>query len=129
MSITVYADFSCPLSFLAHQRVARLEAQGLEEVDWRAVVAQPARSVTGRLLTPDMKAELGRVARQSATSAEELPTVPSRLCHAGAMTAAYAEAFSDDVAAPLRAAFLRAVWREGENLSDASTYGASSPRS
>jgi len=79
MNITVYADFSCPLSFLAHQRAVRLEAQGPGEVDWR----EELPTAPSRLCVLGAS---GPVARQPyqlgapPTKTELLPFVEPELC-------------------------------------------------
>lgn len=119
MNITVYADFTCPLSFLAHQRLEQLVRQGVEQVRWRAVLAEPGRPVTGRVLTPSSTAELRGAVLHSTFPDERLPVTTSRLSHAGALTAAYAEAVTDGVADLVRRAFLESLWQDGQELSDA----------
>jgi predicted DsbA family dithiol-disulfide isomerase len=50
MSLTVYADFSCPDCYLAAHRVDVLRAAGIA-VDWRAVELSPHLPVGGRRLS------------------------------------------------------------------------------
>lgn len=114
MTLTVYADFSDPLSYLAHQRVARLGAP----VDWRAVVARPLGPVTGTRVAPaDAEAWTQTLARL-ALPGERLPVLPQALPHPGALTSAFAEAVDDGAQDALRAAAMAALWEDGGGLPD-----------
>lgn len=119
MHLTVYADFTCPLSFLAHQRVERLVAQGIADVTWHVVVGDRARPVTGQRLDEDAVSRLRAVVQEWTAADEVVPAVPATLSHAGPLTAAYAESVTDGVERELRGAVMHALWVEGQDLSDA----------
>jgi hypothetical protein len=119
MGLTVYADFTCPLTFLAHQRARRVEDQGLGPIRWCAVVADRRRPVTGRVLDHDTAAALREAVLAAAQPDERVPLVTSRLSWAGALTASYAESLTDGRQDQLREAFLSALWERGADLSDA----------
>lgn len=120
LSVTVYGDFSCPWSYLASQRVSRLQECGLAEVEWRAVEHDPRRPVAGRLTGPDLPTHKHELAVVSALRlpGEHLPTdVPAVLPNTRAAVSAYAESSEDGIQDVLRKRLFDAVWREGRPIS------------
>ncbi|MBB3042530.1 DsbA family oxidoreductase [Nocardioides soli] len=122
MSAIAYADFSCPMCYLASLRVDRLRATGRATPDWRAIEHRPRLPLTGLRLGPAAHRlrdrELAAVARL-AESGEELPSgSPALLPHTGAAVVAYAEAVGAGVADQVRSLLFRAYWLEGDDIGD-----------
>lgn len=122
MRLTVYADFNCPYSYLASQRVDALQRLGRIEVDWRAVEHDPRLSMTGTPTGADRERwerELAEV-RALALPTELPPTAaPPQVSNTLAAVSAYAESVTDGVQHELRRALFAAVWVQQRHLSSA----------
>lgn len=119
MTLTVYADFSCPECYLASRRADALAAAGVE-IDWRAIEHQPALPVSGRPLTDADREDLER---RFATLAgrllpgEHLPwTMPTRQPRTEAARTALAEAAGAGVAGDVRRLLFELYWRDGADI-------------
>lgn len=121
----VYADFTCPLAYLASQRLDALGSLvGDDEppVGWRAVGHRATLPRAGLRLDPagldGRQAELDAL-RPHLLPGETLPQhAPRLLPHPAAPTAAYAEAITTGVGAAVRRALLQAYWEEGQDIGD-----------
>jgi hypothetical protein len=116
--IVVHGDFTCPWSYLTWRRTELLRVDGVE-IDWRTVEHDPWHVVgpgeaTDRVTA--LRAELGRV-QQHLLPGEVLPHVPGGpVPFTGAATAAYAEAYAAQVAAPVRRLLFESFWQRGVDL-------------
>lgn len=125
-TITVYADFNCPWSYLTWRRSEILAAARVE-VDWRAVEHDPWHhlgpvDLSDRFQTTH--AEMGKVG-QHLLPGEPLPHVfAGHVPFTGAATAAYAEATVAGVASPARRVLFEAFWLNGVDLNDGRTVRA-----
>ena len=119
MSLTVYADFSCPDCYLAAHRVDVLRAAGIA-VDWRAVELAPHLPVGGRKLSAaDQDALAGRFAEldELLLPGELLPrTIPAMLPKTEAAVSAYAEAYGIGVADDVRRLLTSLYWEQGADI-------------
>lgn len=122
MSVTVYADVACPLSYVAMQRVDRLIGRGLE-VDWRLVERERAVPAAGVAPAIDERALLqARVDRlhEVLHPGEYFPmTAPSVVPDTRATVVAYAQAYQLGVAAQARRVLFHAYWIQGLDVGDA----------
>lgn len=122
MSSVVYADFTCPASYLASLHMDEFLAQGRAVPDWRAVEDRPRLPLTGMQLEPPARAtrdrELTEI-RALAPRPEQLPPrAPGLLPHTGAAVAAYAEAYGAGVADLVRPLLFSAYWVDGMDIGD-----------
>jgi hypothetical protein len=121
VKLTVYADFNCPLSYLASARVDVIVERGLATVDWRAVEHDRCIPTGGRRLVGELREALDHEisdVRTRLRRGELLPVrVPNFRSNTAAATAAYAQA-PPDAADAVRRGLFRAVWGEGRNVSD-----------
>jgi hypothetical protein len=108
MEIIIYADFSCPYSYLASLRADQLLWSGAAEIDWRAITHSTDDGRDDRDLAT--VAALARPGEQG----------PHRLAgpvNEAATAAAYAEAVSDGVQHRLRRRLFDAIWTEARRVS------------
>ena len=108
MEIIIYADFSCPYSYLASLRVDQLLWSGAADIDWRAITRRTDDGCDDRGLAT--VAALARPGEQG----------PHRLAgpvNEAATAAAYAEAVSDGVQHRLRRRLFDAIWTEARRVS------------
>jgi hypothetical protein len=119
MSLTVYADFSCPDCYLAAHRVDVLRAAGVAVV-WRAVELSPHLPVGGRKLSADEQDGLAqRFAEldELLLPGESLPrTIPALLPKTEAAVSAYAEAYGIGVADDVRRLLTALYWQQGADI-------------
>lgn len=122
MSGTIYADFTCPASYLASLRVDRLMASGAPVPDWRAVAHRPRLPLAGlQLQTSARSTRAAAVARVRTLleDGEDFPaSVPGFLPHPSAPVAAYAEAYGAGVADLVRPLLFHAYWVDGKDIGD-----------
>jgi hypothetical protein len=121
MAIVIYADFSCPYSYLASLRVDRLLWSGAAEIDWRAIQRHP------RLPGPPPGSpqpagcdERGRdlaVVAAHARPDEQVPHPPAGPVDVEATGAAYAEAVAEGAQDQLRRRLFTAIWTQGRRVS------------
>ena len=107
MEIIIYADFSCPYSYLASLRADQLLWSGAADIDWRAITRTDDGCDDRDLATV---APLARPGEQG----------PHRLAgpvNEAATAAAYAEAVSDGVQHRLRRRLFDAIWTEARRVS------------
>jgi DSBA-like thioredoxin domain len=110
MEIIIYADFSCPYSYLASLRADQLLWSGAAEIDWRAVTHS---TDDGR---DDRDRDLAEVAALAGPG-EQGPHSLAGPVNEGAAVAAYAEAVSDGVQDQLRRRLFDAIWTEARRVS------------
>lgn len=119
MTLTVYADFSCPECYLAGRRADALAAAGVE-IDWRAIEHDPALPVSGRTLGDadrDTLRERFAALADLLLPGEELTwTMPSRQPRTEAARTALAEATGAGVADDVRRLLFELYWREGADI-------------
>lgn len=119
MSLTVYADFSCPYCYLASHRVDALHTVGVE-IDWRAVEHEPHMSVGGH---PCGGKELDELTASFAElTGELLPgehmpwAMPTLIPKTEAAVSAYAEAYGAGVADDVRRLLFTMYWVDGADI-------------
>jgi len=110
MEIIIYADFSCPYSYLASLRADQLLWSGAAEIDWRAITHS---TDDGR---DDRDRDLAAVAALAGPG-EQGPHPLAGPVNEGATVAAYAEAVSDGVQDQLRRRLFDAIWTEARRVS------------
>ena len=110
MEIIIYADFSCPYSYLASLRADQLLWSGAAEIDWRATTHS---TDDGR---DDRDRDLAAVAALTRPG-EQGPHPLAGPVNEGATVAAYAEAVSDGVQDQLRRRLFDAIWTEARRVS------------
>jgi hypothetical protein len=119
MSLTVYADFSCPACYLASRRADALSAAGCA-IDWRAVEHAPRLPVTGlRLSDTDRDTLASRFAAfdDLLLHGETLPfTMPGLVPKTEAAVSAYAEAYGTRVCDEVRRLLFALYWRWGADI-------------
>jgi hypothetical protein len=120
MEIIIYADFSCPYSYLASLRADQLLWSGAAEIDWRAVTDRggppPDDGRNYRDERDDRDRELAAVAAL-ARPGEQGPHRLAGPVNEAATAAAYAEAVSDGVQHRLRRRLFDAIWTEARRVS------------
>lgn len=119
MTMIIYADFACPLCYLASRRVDALRAAGVE-VDWRAVECHPKTPIAGAHLDA---ARLDTLITEFAEltgmllPGEKLPwTMPTGIPKTEAAVSAYAEACGAGVADDVRRLLFAMCWEEGVDI-------------
>jgi hypothetical protein len=119
MSLTVYADFSCPDCYLAARRVDMLAAAGVP-VDFRAVERAPELPVPGRRLSAadhDALAERFSELQHLLLPGERLPwTVPPILPKTEASVSAYAQIHGSRVDGEVRRLLFELYWQVGADI-------------
>ena len=121
VKLIVYGSFNCPYSYLASLRADRLAAAGAAEVDWRAVVHDPAVPRSGLPVTGELAqmfdrelAEIRGLVRQG----EAYPARrPARQPDTTLAVAAYAATQAGD-ANRIRHAVYDAFWARGLDIGD-----------
>jgi hypothetical protein len=119
MSLTIYADFSCPDCYLAGRRADVLAAAGVA-TDWRAVEHVPHLPVGGRRMSPAEQDLLGE--RFAALSGlllpdEELPfALPGLQPRTEASVSAYAEVYGTAVDDEVRRLLFDLYWQRGADI-------------
>ena len=112
----LFADFTCPWSYLAHRRLALLSADGMD-VEVRAVEHEPKRSHLGLGGDDDfqfLREEVARV-EQVLLPGESLPIeLRGTVQHKGWF--AYAESYGAGVAEIAAPILFEAYWRQGVDL-------------
>jgi len=119
MEIIIYADFSCPYSYLASLRADQLLWSGAAEIDWRAVTDRggpPPDDRRNYRDDRDRDRELAAVAAL-ARAGEQGPHRLAGSVNEAATAAAYAEAVSDGVQHRLRRRLFDAIWTEARRVS------------
>jgi predicted DsbA family dithiol-disulfide isomerase len=126
VKLVVYGDFNCPYSRLASDRVNRLSAGGLAEVEWRAVQHNADMPKEGLPVEGELESELkeeieeiNTLLRTGESVVLNLPTVrpnTAQACHAYAALAP-----SERDAWRTRA--FDALWTDGRTLGTASERG------
>lgn len=122
MRVIVYADFNCPYSYLASQRVDALVAAGRAEVEWRAVEHDPRLSMTGTPTGADpgrWQRELAHVTALARPGEQPPAEIMPLISNTHAAVSGYAEAVTDGVPDQLRRALFDAIWVRHEHLSSA----------
>jgi hypothetical protein len=123
-TLTVIGDFADPMSYLASQRVTRLQSLGIADVTWCAVTAQ-ARLPRAALPLSEPAA----LAASSVSLPGELtPAAGTIVYGSAAASAAYAESLTESIADPtsgglsiadrMRAALFDALWVEHRRVDD-----------
>jgi|SRR5947209_5248225 len=119
MRLVVYGSFNCPYSYVASRRADRLQAEGIAQVDWRAVVHDPdvppeGVPVEGEL-ADSIDRELEEIGGLLAPGEEygfrRPPVQPNTTAAVAGYTAAPA-----GQADALRAALFDAYWVEGADI-------------
>jgi 2-hydroxychromene-2-carboxylate isomerase len=122
-TFTVIGDFADPMSYLASQRVTRLQSLGIADVTWCAVTAQSRLPRAGVPLSEPAAVAAARVALPG----EFLPAPGTIVPGSGAASAAYAESLTESLANPavrpsiadrMRAALFDALWVEHRRIDD-----------
>jgi 2-hydroxychromene-2-carboxylate isomerase len=123
MKLTVYGSFNCPYSFLASLRVERLSRLGVADVDWRAVVHDPAVPSGGLPVAGELAGMLDRELdeiRGQLQVGEPYPATRPRLQpNTTIAVAGHSTAIGAD-ADRLRVALFDAYWVKGLDLGDTS---------
>jgi 2-hydroxychromene-2-carboxylate isomerase len=118
-TLVLYSDFSCPMCYLASQRVDALTSAGVV-VEWRAVEHRPELLVTGLRHDVDTGSAAERAlgdARAVLRPGELLPaTVPAMVPKTEAAVSAYAEACGAEVSDEIRRLLFTAYWVGGMDI-------------
>lgn len=114
ITVIVYADFSCPRSYLASHRVDALAEVGVL-VEWRAIESDPSRPVAGSGLVGG--AELHRQLIELLGPGERLRwRTPDLAPNTEAAVTGYAEACGAGVAEQVRRVLFAAYWVDGADI-------------
>ena len=112
-TLVLYGDFSCPLCYLASQRLDALARAG-GAVQWRAVEHHPELPVNGLRDDAGSSSAAGRAldnARALLRPGEQLPAAaPTMVPKTEAAVSAYAEACGAEVADEIRRLLFTAYW-------------------
>jgi 2-hydroxychromene-2-carboxylate isomerase len=118
-TLVLYGDFSCPLCYLASQRVEALTNAGVA-VQWRAVEHRPDLPVGGLRHDVDTRSALESAlgdARALLLPGEQLPAaMPATVPKTEAAVSAYAEACGADVRDEIRRSLFSAYWEGGVDI-------------
>lgn len=117
MTLTVYADFNEPMTYVVSQRLDAVAATTRQDVRWCAVERQPGMPVLGVRLGEQEEHQALQELMGHARPEEHLPEHVPAMVNSRAATSAYAEAVSDGLHHELRRALLAALWRDGADLS------------
>ena len=119
--VSIYADLTCPWSYLASRRLALLEADGLE-VDWWMVEhdrSRPGSRVDQVERVEHLQRDLDRVSGRLLPG-EDLPHSPAGFVpFTQPAVSGYAEAYLAGVAPKVRRLLFEAFWLHGVDLGDA----------
>lgn len=119
MALTVYADFTCPASYLASGRVDALRAAGVP-VSWCAVEFEPTLPISGQRLDAAAQDRLtARFAEFDALmlNGERLPwRMPATQPKTEAAVSAYAEASEAGVGDDVRRLLFELYWQRGADI-------------
>jgi len=117
--LVIYGDFSCPMCYLASQRVDELTNAGIA-VQWRAVEHRPDLPVGGLRHDVDTLSAVERSlgdARALLRPREQLPaTVPALVPKTEAAVSAYGEACGAEVKDEIRRLLFSAYWEGGMDI-------------
>ena len=118
-ALVVYGDFSCPMCYLASQRVDALTNAGVA-VQWRAVEHRPDLPVGGLRHEMETRSAAERAlgeARALLRPGEQLPAaVPALVPRTMAAVSAYAEACGAEVKDEIRRLLFSAYWEDGVDI-------------
>lgn len=118
-TLVVYGDFSCPMCYLASQRVDVLAGAGVA-AEWRAVEHRPELPVTGLRYDRASSSAVQRGLGDAATllrPGEQLPAaVPAMAAKTEAAVSAYAEACGAAVSNEIRRLLFTAYWEDGVDI-------------
>jgi hypothetical protein len=113
----VYADFSCPYSYVASHRVDALAEVGVR-VQWRAIEREPSLPVSGRPLSGG--GELASQLSEPLRPGERPPwRMPGFVPNTEAAVSGYAEACGAGVAEQVRRVLFDAYWVHGADIGSA----------
>lgn len=119
--LVIYGDFACPYSYLASLRSQGLVDSGRAEIEWRAVVADPAMPPSGRAIEGALMAtideQVEEISRQAHPNERLVVRIPKWLPDTASATLALASAAPDD-AHQLRQALFLALWRDGRDIAN-----------
>jgi 2-hydroxychromene-2-carboxylate isomerase len=118
-ALVIYGDFSCPMCYLASQRVDALTNAGVA-VQWRAVEHRPDLPVGGLRHEVETRSAAERAlgdARALHRPGEQLPAaVPALVPKTTAAVSAYAEACGAEVKDEIRRLLFSAYWEGGVDI-------------
>lgn len=119
MGLTIYADFTDPLGWITSLRADALILAG-DEVEWRAVIAQPRLTVVSTPPDEDDRQRQDEVARWHTSAAlpgepREFPW-PRVIPWAQPPVSAFAEAVGAGVAHGVRRLLFAGYWRRGQDI-------------
>ncbi|MEP7036472.1 MAG: DsbA family protein, partial [Actinomycetota bacterium] len=113
-TLVLYGDFSCPLCYLASQRLDALTTSAGVAVQWRAVEHHPRLPVNGLSHDAGSSSTAGRAledARALLRPGEQLPAAaPTMVPKTEAAVSAYAEACGAEVKDEIRRLLFTAYW-------------------
>lgn len=123
-ALVVYADFGCPMCYLASQRVDELARAGVG-VDWHAVEHRARTPATGSSRASDARSAVERAlagARALRRTKERLPaSAPVALSRTQAPVSAYAEGCVAQVGEVVRRRLFEAYWADGVDIGTPAT--------
>ncbi|MEO8556766.1 MAG: DsbA family protein [Actinomycetota bacterium] len=118
-TLVVYGDFSCPVCYLASQRVDALTDAGVA-VQWRAVEHRPELPVNGLRHDAESSSAAEHAledARALLRPGERLPAAaPAMVPKTEAAISAYAEACGAEVSGEIRRLLFTAYWEDGVDI-------------
>lgn len=117
--VVVYADLNCPFCYALEER---LQGRGIDDIaDWKLVEHAPELPIRREDATPaqleELSAEMEALAERAPDVAIVQPPFRSN-SHAAIVEVARAQYIDPVKAGVLRRAFFRALWRDGQDISD-----------